>query len=201
MRSIEGAMGVPITLTDEQEAIMRAVADSHPRNIAVNAGAGTGKSFSIKQAIARSIPERQSVQYCAFNRHTADEFLESVKELTQGSDRRVYSKTFNGMGFSAMLRHFNIKADQIEIDDGKYGKLCRAWADKMWPEGDVDPKTGFPFRDDEERNESARMLDSLINTAMVNTTYPRSGSRELVFSVGNYPDGTPHYVPYNLSDD
>lgn len=86
--------------TDEQKAIVAAVAGKG--NVLAKALAGTGKSTTLKMALA-TIPQK-SVLICAFNKRIADEFEQTMPKAPRGSIFTV--KTFHSLGLSVLASHF-----------------------------------------------------------------------------------------------
>lgn len=87
-------------LTDEQQAIIKYVAGKG--SLVVDAGAGTGKTFTILNALGH-LPERTAL-LCAFNRDIADELQAKLPRLPRGMQVQV--KTFHGAGYGIVRAHF-----------------------------------------------------------------------------------------------
>lgn len=179
------------TPTAEQYSIGQAAATRFPQHFAVDAAAGTGKSTTAKWLIANILPPQQSVQYCAFNKHNAAEFMDSLKTEWGVTRTNVSAKTFNAMGFKCMKdRYAEDKRDSISMEDDKYGKLVNLWVQTHF-EGQA--------RSGEEMDDIVEMLGKLVDMWMVNTTYRYSGSRELAI-FGGLQDERPLYLPHNPED-
>jgi len=88
-----------ITGTQEQENIWNAIAETD-NHIFVNAGAGTGKTFTIVEA-ANRLPFGNTAAFLAFNKSIATELANRLP-----SD--VEAKTFHAFGFAA-IRQAGIK--------------------------------------------------------------------------------------------
>mgnify|MGYP003627113102 CR=1 FL=1 len=84
-----------ITGTNEQEAIWEAI-ETTDEHIFVNAGAGTGKTFTIVEA-ANRLPFGSSAAFLAFNKSIADELQERLPT-------DVEAKTFHSFGFAAIRK-------------------------------------------------------------------------------------------------
>lgn len=98
--------------TDEQCAIISAVADPAAASVMVEAGAGTAKSTTLQLA-APGI--RIPALGLAFNRAIA-------KELQPKLPSNFTVKTFNGLGYGAWIRA-NPSVTRFEMDERKLGKL------------------------------------------------------------------------------
>jgi len=85
-----------ITGTNEQEAIWDAIENSMD-DIVVNAGAGTGKTFTIVEASGR-LPPFLKRGFLCFNKSIQ---LELQERLPEG----VEAKTFHSLGFSAFFKN------------------------------------------------------------------------------------------------
>ena len=85
-----------ITGTNEQEAIWDAIENSMD-DIVVNAGAGTGKTFTIVEASGR-LPSFLKRGFLCFNKSIQ---LELQERLPEG----VEAKTFHSLGFSAFFKN------------------------------------------------------------------------------------------------
>ena len=88
-----------ITGTYEQEAIWEAIENTE-NHVFVNAGAGTGKTFTIVEA-ANRLPFGSTAAFLAFNSSIA-------KELANRLPSDVEAKTFHAFGFAA-IRNSGIK--------------------------------------------------------------------------------------------
>ena len=84
-----------ITGTNEQEAIWEAIENSND-DIVVNAGAGTGKTFTIVEASSR-LPNYLKRGFLCFNKPIQ---LELQERLPEG----VEAKTFHALGFGAFFK-------------------------------------------------------------------------------------------------
>lgn len=100
------------TPTDEQDAIIAAVADPSGTSVMVEAGAGCAKSATLELA-APGV--RQPALALAFNRSIA-------QELKPRLPSNFEVKTFNGLGYGAWMRA-NPQVKRWEMDDRKIGKL------------------------------------------------------------------------------
>lgn len=98
--------------TDEQGAIMAAVADPAGGSVMVEAGAGCAKSATLQLA-APGI--RVPALGLAFNRAIA-------KELQPKLPGNFKVQTFNGLGYGAWMRA-NPQISRFELDERKLGKL------------------------------------------------------------------------------
>ncbi len=87
-----------ITGTKEQEAIWNAIANTES-HVFVNAGAGTGKTFTIVEGANRI--GNQKAAFLAFNKSIATELAERLPD-------EVEAKTFHAFGFAA-IRNAGIK--------------------------------------------------------------------------------------------
>jgi len=84
-----------ITGTNEQEAIWEAIENSND-DIVVNAGAGTGKTFTIVEASGR-LPNYLKRGFLCFNKSIQ-------KELANRLPEGVEAKTFHALGFGAFFK-------------------------------------------------------------------------------------------------
>lgn len=111
--SMKEGFGEPvpdITLSPMQEAILKAVAEE-TFNMSIEAVAGSGKTFTILQAMQRA---RGDVLFLAFNKSIADELREKTP---MGTD----CKTFNALGHALLKR----KAIGSDLDKWKLSKLLK----------------------------------------------------------------------------
>ena len=84
-----------ITGTKEQEAIWEAI-ENTDEHIFVNAGAGTGKTFTIVEG-ANRLPFGTTAAFLAFNKSIATELQERLPD-------DVDAKTFHSFGFAAIRK-------------------------------------------------------------------------------------------------
>ena len=99
-----------ITLSPMQEAILTAV-EEETDNLSIEAVAGSGKTFTILQAMQRA---RGDVLFLAFNKTIADELREKTP---MGTD----CKTFNALGHGLLKR----KAVGSDLDKWRLSKLLK----------------------------------------------------------------------------
>jgi superfamily I DNA/RNA helicase len=174
-------------LTEQQLAIALAVRDGKG-NIAVNAGAGSGKTSTAIAVISDYIPKTDSVLYCAFNRKIKQETERKFSALRDRIGANGYSnasaKTFNGIAYGAFMKRKGINSSSIEMNEQKYLKLAKRWCDEHM---------SYLLPDD--RDLAAEMINDIIHYARVNTTYDVTGSRNIVVLTGSREDGSPHYIP------
>jgi superfamily I DNA/RNA helicase len=102
----------------------------------LKAVAGSGKSTSIVQLIPYLQPAHlsfpTSVLILGFNRTTAEDMAEKVSDLMETTSMpifpRVRVKTFHGLGYGMLLRHFNVSGDAVKINGAKIRQLAsREW--------------------------------------------------------------------------
>jgi hypothetical protein len=96
--------------SDEQEAIWAEIVNGSG-HVLVNALAGSGKSFTCREAMHRVSPSLR-VLYLAFNRSI-------VKEFGSGAPQNASVKTLNGIGHTICLRGF----DGVSINDKKESEI------------------------------------------------------------------------------
>lgn len=179
--------------TDEQIAISEAIRGL-TENVGVDAGAGTGKSTTAKWIVREHIPASVSVLFCVFNKKNKLELEEYTKSLGR---RNVAAKTFNGMGFSAMMKALGVNADRIDLDDDKYRRLAEEYIDSTTLVSD-EQDTDEDKR--QERDDAIKLLDSLIQFFMVNTTFEKSGGGALKVYLGLDAQGQPILAPHSAYD-
>jgi DNA polymerase III epsilon subunit-like protein len=178
----------------EQVAIGEAVAASlndwrKIRGIAMDAGAGCGKTTALMYLITDIIPRKYSVVLVAFNRKNKLELDEKIKEA---GVEKARAQTFNGLGFGAFMRHYNIDdADSlVNVDNNKYHKIARYLIEKH---------LGKHNRAPEQINEAVGMLAGLWSYLRYNTTRDhRTG--ELVFFLGGKLKDADSTTAHGLSD-
>lgn len=98
--------------TDEQKAITNA-AGSGVGSVLVQALAGSGKSTTLKMALAR-VPQK-SVLICAFNKRVAEEMQATIPKAPKGSVYVV--KTFHALGLAVLQQHFRVKVDSKATEE------------------------------------------------------------------------------------
>lgn len=98
--------------TDEQDAIISAVADPSTQNLMIEAYAGTGKSTTLQMA-APGV--RTPALAVAFNKSIAT-------DLKPRLPQNFTVKTFNGLGYGAWMRA-NPAIRRWDLDDRKLGKI------------------------------------------------------------------------------
>lgn len=92
--------------------------------------AGSGKSTTIEHCLPL-IPETALVKVLVFSADIAKDWKQRIANLSgrhaaEGrSFHNVSTGTFHGMGFSAVCRRLNLRADQVTIDTGKCRKILR----------------------------------------------------------------------------
>lgn len=175
--------------TPEQSAFTDALRATYPRNVAENAGAGTGKSTTLFYGIETAIPTKHNVQVCAFNRKIAEEFKAKAAKLGR---RNVFVNTFNSLGFGLLRQHFGAKFEEFDVDDSKIDRLVQDWISENQP---------HRLTDREHFEDAVSCMVKLVRMFMVNTTTPVSQSRELVTFLGNDEEtDEPIYVHYDPKD-
>lgn len=88
-------------LTSEQQAIVDFV-EAGKGNLVIEALAGTGKTFSLLEAL-KVLPQKSAL-VCAFNKPIAAEILARLPALPR--TRVVHVKTFHGQGLAVIKKHF-----------------------------------------------------------------------------------------------
>ncbi len=174
-------------LTDQQLTIAHTVRDGRG-NLAVNAGAGSGKTSTAMAVIKDYIPATEGVLYCAFNRKIKQEVEKKFADLKERVGTRGFSnaaaKTFNGIAYGAFMSRKNVRMSDIEMNEQKYLKLARKWVDEH-----------MSHLIEEDRDIAADIINGVIHYARVNTTYALTGSYDVVVLTGKHEDDSPHYVP------
>lgn len=95
--------------SDEQEAIFKAMSNGKT-HIVVNAGPGTGKSWTMIQGALR-LPKDVKARYMAFNKHINKEIS---GKLAASGCRNVVSSTFHGFGYGILRKRFKNIGDPNE---------------------------------------------------------------------------------------
>lgn len=112
-----------IVPSPEQQAIFDAFLQGHD-NIAIAAGAGTGKTFTLVE-LAKRLPRGGYKLFSAFNR-------DIVKELKVRLDGTgMWAKTFHGIGYGALIKKLKVKT--LEPDNDKYPRLIAEWMNSKQP--------------------------------------------------------------------
>lgn len=162
--------------TPEQKAIANAVLNTR-LNVAIDAGAGTGKSTTAAWLIEECISPNLTIRYCAFNKSAEKEFQSKVQR------QNCTIKNFNGMGHAAVIKALNAK--NIQLDADKYKRLAQEWAQKA-PFKLEDKHGQIPPEDqDQEIDDAIKLLTRLVRLFMFNTTFTTSGSGKLCLFLGN----------------
>lgn len=99
--------------TPEQEAILEAVANRNGPSVLVEAGAGCAKTSTLTLASERVHVHSLAI---AFNKRIAD-------ELSKRLPGNFTCKTMNGLGHGAWASARGLRANGLQIDDKKSGKL------------------------------------------------------------------------------
>lgn len=158
--------------TDEQSAIRRSTAemiDKRRTALAVNAGAGTGKTTAGLYLTETVIPNTQSLAFVCFNRDPKEEIAAKLRDL--GIHPKARAKTFNGLAYTAFFNKFKIDYDQgntvVDIDDGKYRAISRYL---ILTTGYLKRAAQMGVNPHDAEMEAVNMLTALINFWQVNTT-------------------------------
>jgi superfamily I DNA/RNA helicase len=115
--------------SEQQEAIFTHAAKS-PRNLAVRARAGTGKTTTIIEAAKRA-HEGTNILLAAFNKRIATELN---AKLSFGG---AVAKTLHSVGFDFVRRNWS----KVRVDDDRKFRLARqAWAQWKRASGDRTPQ-------------------------------------------------------------
>lgn len=107
-----------MNLTEEQEAGLDLITSCYD-NIAVNALAGTGKTFFLVQACQR-IPADDTILALAFNKNIADELQERLPANAE-------AKTLNSLGHGAVAR---LVGKKLYLNNYKIGGILRRYANE-----------------------------------------------------------------------
>ena len=99
-------------------------------SLIVEAGAGSGKTTSLKNAI-RYLPESAHVQLLAFGRDPAAELKAAVAEIAEKDAgvrhyRNVRAGTFHSVCMGAVRRHLGLPDAQVKVEDDKCLRIMRA---------------------------------------------------------------------------
>lgn len=111
-----------VVLSEEQQAIIDFITNE-TGNLAVNAGAGTGKSFTLIQA-AKALPNNFNILYVAFNKSICN-------EMQPKAPRNMTVKTSHALGFNAVKKGLNIRP---RIDSSKVWKIAKTLTPEKTPE-------------------------------------------------------------------
>jgi DNA helicase-2/ATP-dependent DNA helicase PcrA len=103
----------------EQEAIWEAMTKGK-KHVIVNAGPGTGKSWSMIQGCLR-IQRTMKVRFMAFNRHINKEL---TGKLSASGCRNVTPSTFHGFGFSILKK--NLKSLPADPNENKMKEILES---------------------------------------------------------------------------
>lgn len=162
------------TPTPEQVAIGQALKESG--NIAINAGAGTGKTSTLMYLVREHIPRWQSTLLCVFNKRNQEEM---AAKLAQGgaANTKTYTKTFAGMGRAAFVKKYDMKG-MFDIDSRKYRTLARWWVKRNIPAN----------RTAEQLKDATQFLLDTFTMFMVNTTRHHETGELVLFLGGSLND-------------
>lgn len=123
-----------VKFSEYQQAVFNFIEEGQG-NAAINAVAGSGKTFTIVEA-ARRIPSNKSVLFLAFNKSIADELKGKLSAF-----RNVTCSTLHAHGFKA-LRNFKLRMDKYK--SLKYGDFCLGQSQVL----DIDSENNliYPFK-------------------------------------------------------
>lgn len=157
-------------------------------SMAIDAGAGTGKTRVLLYLMQEIIPANNSVLSVMFNRAIKDEMAQKIK----AAGLKAQAVTFNGLGYRACLKHYGVKSSdrEINLDDGKYRKLAQALLKRTLPEN--------PNRSMEQFNDAVSMLVSLFNFFRVNTTRDHRTGALMLFTGGALETALIPHDPDNM---
>ena len=98
-------------------------------SLIVEAGAGSGKTTSLKNAI-RYLPESAHVQLLAFGRDPAAELQAAVAEIAEKDAgvrhyRNVRAGTFHSVCMRAVRKYLNLPDAQVKVDRGKCREILK----------------------------------------------------------------------------
>lgn len=173
--------------TDEQRAIA-AFVKSGTGNLAIDAGAGTGKSSTLHYVVREIIPRSQSVTMCVFNKRNQVELDAKLKE--QGI-QKASAKTFAGMAFALFIKKYpHVLSGAAKPDDNKYSKLARWWVHKNLPTD----------RKPEQLSAAAIFLDKIFKYFLVNTTRDHKTGALRLFIGGSLRDTDSSLVPHDIQE-
>lgn len=99
-------------------------------SLIVEAGAGSGKTTSLKNAI-RYLPESAHVQLLAFGRDPAAELKAALAEIAEADAgvrhyRNVRAGTFHSVAMRAVRKYLNLPDAQVKVDPGKCRDILKA---------------------------------------------------------------------------
>lgn len=173
--------------TDEQQAIAEALLAVIKKyfpaeSIAIDAGAGTGKSRTLIYLLERLLPiyneKKIYILILQFNRSIRLEMEAKLKAA--GLENVASVKTFNGLAYGAFMKRYNVKDPDREIylDSKKYKKIARFLVERDLPGS----------RTKDELAEAADMLVKLFDLFRANTTRHHKTGNLCVFTGGNIYD-------------
>lgn len=118
----------------EQNAIWAHMANWRNGHLIVESGAGTGKSTTMVEGLARMNRHGAPIVVLSYNVHIQTEM---EKKLKMRSCPDVHTKTFNGMGYKVLLNHY----PEIKLRKRKLGYNVRElvgdsvkWETRQWIE-------------------------------------------------------------------
>ncbi len=164
--------------TTHQQAIADAVRNGE-KNVAIDAGAGSGKTSTLLWLIETVLPQTSKILMCVFNTRNKDEIAGKLKKRGISN---ASAKTFNGMAYSAFLKRYNIKDTNrdMDMDTNKYPRLIRWWVSKNFTEGS---------RTTEQLADIREWLKGALHLFMVNTTRDYLNGDLVLFVGGGLRDG------------
>ena len=179
----------PFTPTEEQKAIGEAVRNGKG-SLAINAGAGTGKTSTLLYLVRDVIPQISSkdVLMCVFNTRNKEDLQ---KKLDAANLRKAKAKTFNGLAMSAYTSKYKNQMQdfQFEIDTSKYSRIARWWVKRNLPEE----------RDPQQIKEAVDFLGDLFHFFCCNTTRDHATGDLMLFIGGSLEDDE-SLVPHEIGN-
>lgn len=112
----------PYELSIEQKNVVDWALDGSGNGI-VSAGAGSGKTSTLKALCKYLFSGKMSAGFFAFNKHIAVELHEEFSKDIYKDLSEVFCATMHSTGYKAVLYNFKLNYSQLFVSGGKYRKF------------------------------------------------------------------------------
>ncbi len=157
-----------------QANLFKALASSGG-DIIVSAVAGSGKTWSLEEGV-KCLPSSDwdNTLMCAFNNHIKAELLD--RQAAGRIPSGVKIATLHGLGYGALIKHFQPKNTRTWLDNRKYRRLCEA----AWRE------TGIVASTPESRESLERAQEALVDLVRLSQLTLAATRSEFLSVISHY---------------
>ena len=144
-------------------------------DLIVSAVAGSGKTKSLEEGV-KCIPQSDwgNTLMCAFNNHIKKELLD--RQAAGRIPSGVKIVTLHGLGYGALIKHFQPKNTKTWLDNRKYRRLCEA----AWLQ------TGVVATTPESRESLERAQEALVDLVRLSQLTLGTTRQEFLSVISHY---------------